>query len=361
MVSQPQTWKHPEPKALWPTLGGLAVLLHVGILGFSLPYLIEIMRPTAANSDTAIPIELIVEAGSTPETPPISQQLPDSVAAPVAASTDSPQTTEAPIQPADSQAPESAETNAAATATEALTSQTESIVSSTQSQSEAVQNPVRPESDSSNADLPTDKPDASESESVDSDSQTSNSQTSDSQTSATTEPEADSQNPQDVSDLPNDLADEEKLPELPGDQAIPTPGSEAASSDLPQVAYLRVVGYQEVPRSLQRDLVTQPPSPVDAELAEIELRPRDVDCTQLDFPQPQVTYRITVNTDGSMRAAFPWTGSIEERPPLTEQESAIACLLLASGFRFTPATIEGEPVVNDNLLLTLDIIESQAN
>jgi hypothetical protein len=180
------------------------------------------------------------------------------------------------------------------------------------------------------------------------------------------EPETDElapadQDSQGIADLPDDSADEGSPPMLPSDQTIPAPGSEAAGSDLPQTVFLKVVGYSEVPRSLQQDIVTTPPLPINEELAAIELRPQDAGCAQVDFGQSQVTYRIAVNTDGSMRTASPWTGSIEERPPLSEQESAIACLLLASGFRFTPATFEGKPVVSDNLLLTIDLIESQSN
>lgn len=373
MVSSPQTWKHLEPKALWPTLGGLAVLMHLGILGFSLPYLVEIMRPMLKGKASAIPVELIIEKGSVSPVPELSQQpssdsaiaptdisesaTEESVSQPAGQSVSQPASQLA--NPATSPAASPIKTSATATTTEALTSPAESTVTSAQSQPEVAQTPTRTEQveqDDLDTNLPVGNQETSESESVDSDSQILDPVSSDAG-----EPDAGSSNSQNTSSSSSDLADENTLPVIPGDRAIPTPDSESTSSDLPQTAYLKVVGYGEVPRSLQRDLVTQPPFPLNEELAEIELRPQDVGCAQLDFSQSQVTYRITVNTDGSMRAASPWTGSIAGRPPLTEEESAIACLLLASGFRFTPAVLEGEPVVNDNLLLTIDLIESQPN
>lgn len=396
MASLPQTWKHSEPKALWPTLSGLAVLVHLGILGFSLPYLIELMQPAPGSRSSVVPIELIVDSASIASQPnqQPSPNSEESAASPAQAI--KPQATESASQPVanqpTSQPAGSIETGAAATLDTTLQTDT---ASSSQSQVEIAQEPARTEPESRDANPPTDRPG---SESVDPssptsdfqtpDAQTPDTQTPNSETPDTVEPDTASSSPL-TSDLPSDsspddsppndslpddslpddsLPDEslpeeaaaaDPLPVLPSDQAIPTPGSEAASSDLPQSAYIRVVGYEEVPRSLQRDLVTQPPAPLNEELAEIELRPQDANCAQLDFSQPQVTYRITVNTDGSMRAASPWTGSIEQRPPLSKEESAIACLLLASDFRFTPATLEGEPVVNDNLLLTIDIVESQ--
>ncbi len=358
MVSQPQTRKHPEPKALWPTLGGLAVLMHIGILGFSLPYLIELMRLNPGSRSSAIPIELILEDSdegsiAAASQPPAATSASD-IGQPPEETASQPEPSQPAASQSNSQAVNPIETGTSTTPTDATASPPESTVSSappsTQPREET---PTRPEPANREVNSPTDKPEADEPE-------TSEPETDESQTDELAPAD---QNSQDAtgspSDLPGDSADEGAPPVLPSDQTIPAPGSEAAGGDLPQTAFLKVVGYSEVPASLQRGIVTTPPLPINRELAAIELRPQDVGCAQLDFSRSQVTYRIAVNTDGSMRAASPWTGSIEARPPLTQQESAIACLLLASGFRFTPATFEGEPVVNDYLLLTIDLIESQ--
>ncbi|MGB3293857.1 MAG: hypothetical protein WBB01_12790, partial [Phormidesmis sp.] len=61
MVSPLQTWQHSEPKRLWLALGGLSVLVHIGLLGLSLPYLLELMaRGGSRSSAIAPPIELVL-------------------------------------------------------------------------------------------------------------------------------------------------------------------------------------------------------------------------------------------------------------------------------------------------------------
>ncbi len=350
MVSPLQVWKHPEPKGLWPAVSGLAVLTHLGILGFSLPYLIEIMQPVQGGTTAAIPVELIVEKGSASETSQPSQQEPSNSSA---ASTDPEQTAERATSTAtgqtdrqlDSQANSPIETTAPAE-TKVLTSPVDSTVASEPSQKEDVQTPASSESADRSVDQSATKPETS----VDSDAAISNSGNLGSQ-------DLGSQNSPDSINS----NDKDTLPILSGDLEIPTPGSESAGADLSQTAYLKIVSHGHIPRSLLRDVATTPPLPIYEEITAVELQPQDVNCEQVDFSQSQVTYRIAVNKDGSMRGASPWTGSIAERPPLNDEESAIACLLLASGFQFTPATFEGEPVTDDNLLLTIDLIESQPN
>ncbi|MEO1445639.1 MAG: hypothetical protein AAFV46_05265, partial [Cyanobacteria bacterium J06635_11] len=73
MVSPLQTWKHPESKRLWPLLGGLSVLAHIGAMGFSLPYLLELMQPPGDRT-AAIPIEMVVvDPDQQPATPANNQ------------------------------------------------------------------------------------------------------------------------------------------------------------------------------------------------------------------------------------------------------------------------------------------------
>ncbi|MEL7522069.1 MAG: hypothetical protein AAGJ80_10715, partial [Cyanobacteria bacterium J06553_1] len=73
MVLPLQTWKHPESKRLWPLLGGLSVLAHIGAMGFSLPYLLELMQPSGDRT-AAIPIEMVVvDPDQQPAVPSSSQ------------------------------------------------------------------------------------------------------------------------------------------------------------------------------------------------------------------------------------------------------------------------------------------------
>ncbi len=350
MVSPLQVWKHPEHKGLWPAVSGLAILTHLGILGFSLPYLIEIMQPAQGSKTAAIPVELIIEKGSAEISQPSPQQTSDSSAASTDSSEQSAEKAASAVtDQTDSQIATQADNPIETTvpaANKVLTSQADSTVASAPSQKRDVQTPASSEPANRNADQSTAKLGTS----VDSDVASSNSRDLDSQNS-------DSQNSPDSINS----NDEDTLPVLSGDRVIPTPGSEPAGSDLPQTAYLKIVSHSYVPRSLLQDITTTPPQPIYEEITAVELRPQDVNCERVDFSQSQVTYRITVNKDGSMRDASPWTGSIAERPPLNTEERAIACLLLASGFRFIPATSEGELVVNENLLLTIDLIESQPN
>ncbi|MBE9061869.1 hypothetical protein [cf. Phormidesmis sp. LEGE 11477] len=347
MISLLQTWKHLEPQGLWPALGGLAVLTHVGILGFSLPYLIEMMQPPSGSQTAAVPVELIVEPGalSTALTPD-SQPSTNRVTEPVAASADSPdRINESPTQTATPATP----TSPASPASSSVSSASIPLESSSpESPPPQKADPVQPppltagseDSAESNTDLPAPASETS----------------TDASTSTNSSPVT--QNSASPSSVPQK---EETLPTLSGDSDIPVPGSEPAGDETPQTAYLKVVSHAHIPRSLLIDIAPNPPVPIYDAITAVELRPQEVNCERVDFSVSQVTYRIAVNKDGSMRHASPWSGSIEESAPLTAEESAIACLLLASGFRFTPATFEGEPVVSDNLLLTIDVVESQLN
>ncbi len=346
MVSPLQVWKHPEPKGLWPAVSGLAILTHIGILGFSLPYVIEIMQPAQGRQTAAIPVELIVEEGATSAISEPSQQ--ESANSSDDSSEESLDSSAGSAAKATSPTADQIETTAPA-ATEALTSQSDSVVSSVEPQARNAQpqnsstEPVNRnvEQSATKSETSTDPTDLDVADSVSDDLYSQNS---------------DSQN---SSDAPIEPDNQDTLPVLSGDREIPTPDRELAGSDLPQTAYLKIVSHSYVPRSLLQDIATTSPQPIYEEITAVELQPQDVNCERVDFSQSQVTYRITVNKDGSMRDASPWTGSIAERPPLNAEERAIACLLLASGFRFIPATFEGELVVNESLLLTINLIESQ--
>ena len=60
MATPLKLWQYSEPKRLWPALGGLSVLAHVGILGLSLPYILDLMQASDSAETETIPIELIV-------------------------------------------------------------------------------------------------------------------------------------------------------------------------------------------------------------------------------------------------------------------------------------------------------------
>lgn len=122
---------------------------------------------------------------------------------------------------------------------------------------------------------------------------------------------------------------------------------------------MSISGTSEVPKDLQRDVVTSPPKLISntADVAAVELLPQDLDCGRVDFSQPTGTYKIAVNADGTMKEATLWTGGVAQAT--SESEGAIACLLKSAGLTFEPARLDGEAVFNDNLLLTVKIIEAQ--
>ena len=82
MISPLQTWQHREHKSLWPAIGSLAVLMHVGAIGMSVPYLLSWQASSEQSDAAAIPIELVTVASENStnstqvETAPLKKSSP---------------------------------------------------------------------------------------------------------------------------------------------------------------------------------------------------------------------------------------------------------------------------------------------
>ena len=346
MVSPLKTWHHQEPKALWPALGGLALLTHIGVLGLSLPYVLTIMQPSKESTAVSIPIELIEvksTAASTDSRSPLTESTNTSPA-PTSQSTESLATRPPRIQPSEpatSAAPDNILTSPN-DPTPVAQIQQPKPESTTQDSEDSTAQPVTPEETPS-----TGTPNLNTSENSTSENNISENGGSEANSAeSTSEGESSETGP---ATLPSD------------GPTLPTPDADREEIDGKQVAYLSLVSHSHIPDSdLLTDIADSPATPIYEAINGIELSPQDVSCGEVSFSQSQVTYRVEVSPQGVLRDAVPWTGSIEPYS-MSEEEEAISCLIVSAGFQFNPAIKDGGPVANSNLLLTIDIIESGLN
>ncbi len=330
MISPLKTWHHQEPKGLWPALGGLALLTHIGVLGLSLPYVLNMMQSAGRGTAAAIPIELI-EVDSTMGFAEPEAQSPE----PAAASSEAaPQAETGPAS----------EPPSVQTFKPTVPSSSNSVRTSPSSLSPIAQTlPPQAEDTPQNNETPAERNEDQ--------SETPNADSLGSETSSDGGSDADAGE-----------ADETGPSTLPmGGPTLPSPDEASEESDHNQVAYLKLDKYSYVPENLRTiDLADTPATPIEA-VSAIVLDAKSTSCDRVEFPQPsKVTYRVEVSPGGTLRSALPWTGSIEPYD-MSEQEKAISCLIVSAGFQFAPATQEGSPVANSDLLLTIDIVESGVN
>ena len=338
MVSPLQTWHHSQPRYLWPVLGGLSVLTHIGLLGLSLPYVLELMQPNGDRATAiATPVELVVVD---PADDPIIQ--------------------------ASSAASEETADNLTKPAPEAASSVEQTPLAESNSFSAELSDPESPPADPVENRPSPDRSDPEPADTNDSDpSESDGSADSSDDRPPLDQPvsdQASSEDPassedQGEADVPAQGGEFSEPPTIPGDQPLESP-DRSAGSESEQAAALSIVSHQQVPEQFQRDITDTPPVPLyDAAPTAVTLRPSESQCQRIAFPQPLATYRVAIRPDGTMARATPWTEG--ESRDLSDSEKAIACLLESAGFAFEPARIEGEPVLNDNLLLTIEITESR--
>lgn len=322
------------------------MLTHVGLLGLSLPYVLELMQPSGDRSAAlATPIELVlvdpVDDSIAQTSAPASQ--PDTA-------TSSAETPEA----------STAESSAAEPSSEADSASAERPDAERQTPSDRTATSDRHSPSSLDAQAPaTDEPDTADSDPSPSEpsEQSDQDQTSPAQDSSAQNPSGGQSEGQAEPDTSISDSDPSVPPTVPGDQPLESP-DRSAGTETEQAAAISILSHRQVPESLQRDLTDTPPAPIYSEGATaVTLRPSEHSCKRIAFPQPPATYRVAIRPDGTMAQATPWTEG--ESRDLSDSERAIACLLTSAGFAFEPARIEGEPVLNDNLLLTIEITESR--
>lgn len=364
MVSPLQTWTHREPKGLWPALGGLAVVAHVGVLGLSLPYILTLMQPSGVQSAAVVPIELIevdmadsvdsVESSAEPESRPVST-AESTAEVPTSGATSQPMQTSPSNPVTASTPPSSADSNVLTADDQLVVAKAEDPPSAGQVEESANQDrlPVEPEA-TSPSELPSELPEDAQNSGSPGIEPTLPDAPTEPNESGLPEFDLPAVEPPSPAPIPEE---DDTPPVVPGEDALPVPEASDEGDGTEQQAYLNIVNHEYVPEELLRDVTDTPPAPMYEAETSVTLKPRDIGCGQVDFAQRQVMYRVVVRPDGSLQSAVPWTGSIEGRS-LSEEESAIACLLVSAGFSFTPATTDGEPVLNDNLILAIDIIES---
>jgi outer membrane biosynthesis protein TonB len=367
MAAPLQLWQHPQPKRLWPILGGLSVLVHIGVLGLSLPHVLTFVQMANPAASSAIPIELVAETSTERSTET---------------------STETPAETAESTATSSSN-SASATATTATSSPLDSAKSATEAPvfSEgdvAIVRPSRrpapqatptarpspqpprppstprppranpsPSSPGRNAavppapvDNPTPVPPAEPAQG--------------SQPSAPSDPvpseppdETGSGNDGDTVTEPNGSDNgetgDDDLPVVGGNRDLPEPSEGSAAS---QSVSLSLSNVREIPPELRRDVVDQAPQLLSA--ASVALNVGDLGCGSLNFSQPSLTYSLTVDINGSVQTASLWADGGSPAP--NAEESAIACLIKNAGLEFEPAQFEGEPLMG-NILVTVNIAE----
>lgn len=366
MVSPLKTWKHPESERLWPILGGLSVLAHIGLLGFSLPYLFELMQPSSsAESATTIPIELIIESPQNSEAAALTKARPADAQPANRTTTQSSNTQPANTQPSEINPIQpdisSVQSNPASGFEEIAPTPVQRSPSSTTRPPEPTSPATEPEPpENQNSDRPSGAPSNSTEEGTGNGSDTE--PTDNISDSTPQNPDRQTDRPTDVqtdqSRFPTAASEPTVIPTIASTEALPTPDESIQAAEgarSPQSAALSIVDFREVD-GIQRDVGKTPPKPKEGNVSNaVVLDPSSAGCGRLEFSQQQWVYRVAVREDGTIQTATPWTGGIGR--PLSEEERAIACLIESAGFEFEPALFEGQPILDDNLLLTISLIE----
>jgi len=123
-------------------------------------------------------------------------------------------------------------------------------------------------------------------------------------------------------------------------------------------AYLSLANPQEAPLEFQKDRTDTPPRLTTETVANaIQLSLDNTSCDPIEFPQPSATYRLMISETGSVLRATRWTGGGMGTVG-APAEDAVGCLIRNAGFTFEPAILDGAPWVSDNLLVTVQLIES---
>ena len=355
MVSPLKLWHHPQPKQLWPALGALSILAHVGVLGLSLPYVLDLMQSKSSSAPaSAVPIELVdADSAEGRSSAAVSTRSP----APS-------QTVETPRSQVSRSASPTQSSGQISSQSPGALSRSNSANAGAITPASTPLAPVVPSSieerntnqDESSGDrakrVENDRAGAEGDRSND---EKPNTEDSDSGASGDEFPDTTPATPA------GDANSSDELPTFPGDDnPLPLPGDSTnreTSGKTSQSASLRIVGFSEVPTEMQRDLADVPPRLKESAPNQVTFSPIPSQCPSLNFTQQRQTYRIAVKADGSVLAANVWTGGVGGA--VTDEESAIACLIENAGFVFEPALIGGEPNLNDNLLLTIDLVEIQ--
>ena len=347
MILPLQTWQHQDPKGLWPAIGGLAVLAHIGVIGMSVPYLLSLQE--AQNVATAIPIELSVEPST-------------NLAPAEAPATETPDTESDKLAIADSQAvAESAiapNQKAGQKASFSARSHTfKPHISKPPTVSPTVESPSTPEKTPEQPDNTADPEQTS----------TENEEAKAIEGSETPEPFETTKPSDDTTEKPD--VTPEASPQFP--EASPEGIQEIANGDpLPPPPDNSQVGSQ-VGQSLRLRTVLSPeydpaegstrPGPQPELIStrdEWLLHSEEEGCGAVSAlaAQSTLTYRIGIDPDGTIYSAKLLLG--QDIAPDSEDDQAVACLIQKAGILFVrPGISEDDKSIDDSLLMTFELSE----
>ncbi len=320
MILPLQTWQHQDPKGLWPALGGLAVLAHIGVIGMSVPYLLSLREAEAQNTAIAIPIELSVEpsANSASVDPAVEHDKP--------AVSDSQAVVKSAIAPNQ----------------EASFSARSPTVESLDSESSAP-----PESASEQPDRTAEDQEASASDEVNEN----NENIANAEETETTENESTAATPEDPSQSIT-ASSENPLPTIKG-KPLTDPAAGGDRSTSPQISpKINIVG--DLQYKPGQDIPITPPELIDwGDVARAE----DCGTVGAQVTQSSLVYRMRVNLeDGSVEAAsFVSSQGIE---PSYDEDRVIACLIKKIGIKFRPTVFNNnDQKLDDSWLMTVELSE----
>ena len=345
MISPLKTWQHKDPKGLWPALGGLAVLAHVGAIGASVPYLLSWQASSEQGSAIAIPIELVATAPI--EAADLARSAPDK------SDSSHVQTQRNQVTTAPATASKTLENtpNSQAFDLEAIpqsasiTNPSNSSLSNENKIADSLVEQSNDEQSASNNSSPSEQtsreesqiPNESEevSDGAETNTPTGNSQSSDTSSQSVVSPQ---------------ISPKDKEPStIEGDNSLPAPST---SNEAGQSLQLRVVGTpRHDPIS---DFESAPPELSGSRSVEID--PNGKGCRTVGALATGVPliYRIGVNEDGTIYSASLQSGQFGSIAPADDE--AMTCLIVNSGITFE---LVGDRAsrIDDSLLITFELSE----
>lgn len=352
MISPLQTWKHQEHKALWPVLGGLAVLTHVGVIGLSVPYLLSWQAAGARRDAAAIPIELVAVSVETEELETGEERSDGDRVSPQNSqpSVESKPTSEQAV----ADVPVSQPLGDAA-AGNAITQTSSDLVAEAQEE-ELEKNPEE---------SPVAEPPINENSATSDDNSEVQNESAEPEDTTEREPDdsVDEVEASEPSEQPEELlqaaeseevetSPTEEIPTIEGSDALPTPST---STEAGQSLQIRAVGapvYDPV-----EDFESAPPELIDTDYVGL-FRPEAEGCGEVSAAATQgaLVYRIAVGEDGSIFGASLQEGGAIA--PGSTDDLAVQCLIQKTGIAFSrPESDEGTKPIDDSLLMTFELSE----
>ncbi|NEP17403.1 MAG: hypothetical protein F6J97_10930 [Leptolyngbya sp. SIO4C1] len=368
-------WQHRDPPNLWPVLGGLSLLLHLGVLGLAMPLVLRLMPSPASVAPAApVPIELIATEQSAAETPaapaataadasvspaePAAQPQPAAPATSSVSFSASPPTVSPPAgrdraadsEPANrSNSPAAVERKAASTRADQASAP---VQPDTVSSNAAPPNTAPPDTtlpDTARPELPATSPEPPATVPEEAAAPTSPAAAEPGLQTAPTaaaEPSEPSENlatsgPETLPVSGEPLPAPEPVPETVADR-----GAEAASEPVAQAFFVSYQGIALAPNA--QDFLDSDPQLVDMAGDSIAVTPRNYGCTAPLIAAPQqVAVRIEISAGGLI--------DTYEQPDDSAFEAFAKCLIPEVGFRFEPPQQGGAPVATDAYILTVEI------